>query len=208
MREVVKSAKTIEEAIEAARTELGLSSDEIEVEVLAEPNKGLFGFGLLGVKDAKVKVTEVFNPERKAVGILRDLFRCMKIEVEINTERTEGYIKINLTGPDLGVLIGRRGDTLDAMQYYINLASNKNAEKRERFVIDIEGYRERREETLNRLAMRLAEKAKRKGKDVVLEPMNPHERRIIHTALQNNSEVFTYSEGEEPYRKIVIAPKK
>lgn len=206
MREVVKSAKTIEEAIKAARIELGLESNEIAVEVLAEPNKGLFG--LLGAKDAKVKVTEVANPERKAVNILSDLFKCMKIAVEIDTQKTEGYIKVNLTGPDLGVLIGRRGDTLDAIQYYINLAANKNSEKRERFVLDIEGYRERREETLSKLAFRLAEKAKRKGKDVILEPMNPHERRIIHTALQNHSEVFTYSEGEEPYRKIVIAPKK
>lgn len=206
MREVVKSGKTIEEAIEAAREELGLQSDEIQVEILAEPNKGLFG--LLGAKDAKVKVTEVINPERKAVKILREIFRCMKIEVEIETQKADGYIKIDLTGPDLGVLIGRRGDTLDAMQYYINLAANKNAEKRDRFVIDIEGYRQRREETLNKLAFRLAEKAKRKGKDVVLEPMNPHERRVIHTALQNHSEVFTYSEGEEPYRKIIIAPKK
>ena len=206
MREVVKSAKTIEEAIEAARIELGLESNEIAVEVLAEPNKGLFG--LIGAKDARVKVTEVANPGRKAVNLLRDLFKCMKIEVEINTEKTEAFIKINLTGPDLGVLIGRRGDTLDAIQYYINLAANKNAEKRERFILDIEGYRERREETLSRLALRLADKAKRKGKDVILEPMNPHERRIIHTALQNHSEVFTYSEGEEPYRKIVIAPKK
>jgi spoIIIJ-associated protein len=206
MREVVKSAKTIEEAVEAARLELGLASDEFEVEILAEPNKGLFG--LLGVKEAKVKVTEIASPERKAVNILTELFKCMKIEVVINTVKTEGHTKVNLTGPDLGVLIGRRGDTLDAIQYYINLAANKNAEKRERFVLDIEGYRERREETLNKLAVRLAEKAKRKGKDVVLEPMNPHERRIIHTALQNHSGVFTYSEGEEPYRKIIIAPKK
>lgn len=206
MREVVKSAKTIEEAVEAARIELGLAREEIEFEVLAEPNKGLFG--LLGAKDAKVRVTEVVNPERKSARILNELFNCMKIEVEIKTERKDGYIKVNLTGPDLGVLIGRRGDTLDAIQYYINLAANKNADKRERFVLDIEGYRERREETLSKLAFRLAEKAKRKGKDVILEPMNPHERRIIHTALQNHSEVFTYSEGEEPYRKIVIAPKK
>lgn len=206
MREVVKSAKTIEEAVEAARIELELAREEIEFEVLAEPNKGLFG--LLGAKDAKVRVTEVVNPERKSTRILNELFNCMKIEVEIKTERKDGYIKVNLTGPDLGVLIGRRGDTLDAIQYYINLAANKNADKRERFVLDIEGYRERREETLSKLAFRLAEKAKRKGKDVILEPMNPHERRIIHTALQNHSEVFTYSEGEEPYRKIVIAPKK
>ncbi|MHB9095420.1 MAG: RNA-binding cell elongation regulator Jag/EloR [Eubacteriales bacterium] len=206
MREVVKSAKTIEEAIKAACEELSLDRDEVEFEVLEEPNKGLFG--LLGAKDAKVRVIEAGLPEKKAIKLLKGIFACMKIDVAIKTEESDGYTRINLNGPDLGVLIGRRGDTLDAMQYYINLAANKNAEKRARFVLDIEGYRHRREETLNKLAFRLADKAKRKGKDIVLEPMNPHERRVIHTALQNHDDVFTYSEGEEPYRKIIIAPKK
>ncbi|PKM47383.1 MAG: protein jag [Firmicutes bacterium HGW-Firmicutes-8] len=205
MRELVRSARTTEEAIEAALEELGLSKDEVEVEVLEEPNKGLFGF--LGVKDATVKVKECANPEKKAVKILNDIFSCMKLEVDITISEIDGRTLINLNGPDLGILIGRRGDTLDAIQYYINLAANKNAEKRVRFIIDVEGYRRRREETLSNLAHRLADKAKRKGKDVVLEPMNPHERRVIHTALQNNKDVFTYSEGEEPYRKIIIAPK-
>ena len=206
MREVVKSARTIEAAIEAALQELGLNRDEVEVEVLEEPNKGLFG--LLGVKNAKILVRENCGSEKKAVKLLKEIFDCMKIEVAIDTDESDGYTRINLNGPDLGVLIGRRGDTLDAMQYFINLAANKNAEKRTRFVLDIEGYRKRREETLNKLAFRLADKAKRKGKDIVLEPMNPHERRVIHTALQNHNDVCTFSEGEDPYRKIIISPKK
>lgn len=206
MREVVKSARTIKEAIDGALSELNLREDEVEVEILEEPNKGLFG--LLGAKDARVRVKEIETPEKKAVVLLKEIFNCMKLQVNINTTDLEGYTKINLSGPDLGILIGRRGDTLDALQYYINLAANRKTEKRTRFVIDIEGYRQRREDTLHKLAFRLADKAKRKGKDIVLEPMNPHERRIIHTALQDHRDVFTYSEGEEPYRKIVIAPKK
>ncbi len=204
-REVEKSGKTVEEAIEAALEELGLSRSEVEVEVLEESNKGLFGF--LGAKDARVKVKECINPEQKAVKILEEIFHRMELEVNIELREIDGHTLINLNGPDLGILIGRRGDTLDAMQYYLNLAANKNTDKRVRFILDIEGYRQRRTETLSKLALRLAEKAKRKGKDVVLEPMNPHERRVIHTALQNHKDVFTYSEGEEPYRKIIIAPK-
>ncbi len=206
MREVIKSGKTLEEAIEEGLQELGLDKSEVEIEVLEEASKGLFG--LLGAKAAKVKLRENIVPQKKAINILKEVFNCMGMDVNIEKEEYEDYTKINLSGPDLGILIGRRGDTLDALQYYINLAANKNMEKRVRFVVDVEGYRQRREETLYNLALRLADKAKRKGRDVILEPMSPYERRIIHTALQNNKEVFTYSEGDEPYRKIIIAPKK
>lgn len=206
MREVEKSAKTIEEAVDEALAELGLTKDEATVEVLEEPSKGLFG--LLGSKNARVKVKEIFTPEKQALKILKEVFAAMKLDVELETLVKEDFIKINLKGPDLGVLIGRRGETLDAIQYYINLAANKNFEKRVKFIIDVENYRQRREDTLQKLAFRLADKAKRKGRDVVLEPMSPYERRIIHTALQEHRDVFTYSEGEEPYRKIIIAPKK
>ncbi len=205
MREVVKSAKTTGEAIESALDELGLEKDEVDIEILEESNKGLFG--LIGAKDAKVRAKERVVPEKKAIRLLKEIFSFMELEVDIETRETNGYTLVNLQGPDLGILIGRRGDTLDALQYYINLAANRNAEKRARFILDIEGYRQRREQTLSKLALRLADKAKRKGKDVVLEPMNPHERRVIHTALQHHKDVFTYSEGEEPYRKIIIAPK-
>ncbi len=206
MKEVVKSGKTIEEAIEAALHEIKLAKDEVEIEVLEEPNKGLFG--ILGAREARVRVKESIDPKKRAVRILKEIMKHMKLEVSFETEDLDGYTKINLIGPELGILIGRRGDTLDALQYYINLAANRNSEKRVRFVLDVEGYRKRREQTLFKLAQRLADKARRKGKDVVLEPMNPHERRIIHTALQNHKDVFTYSEGEEPFRKIIIAPKK
>ncbi|MBU7007550.1 RNA-binding cell elongation regulator Jag/EloR [Phosphitispora fastidiosa] len=206
MKEITKSAKTVEEAVKEALKELRLENDEVEIEVLEEASKGLFGF--LGTKDAKVKVTERVVPEKRAGRILRQIFNYMEIEVEINSSDYKDYTKIDLSGPDLGILIGRRGDTLDSLQYYINLAANKKAEKRVKFIIDVEGYRQRRQETLSRLALKLADKAKRKGRNVVLEPMNPHERRVIHTALQDHKEVFTYSEGEEPYRKIIISPKK
>jgi len=196
----------VEEAVKEALKELRLENDEVEIEILEEASKGLFGF--LGTKDAKVKVTEKVVPEKRAGRILQQIFSYMDLEVEINTSDCDDYIKIDLSGPDLGILIGRRGDTLDSLQYYINLAANKRAEKRVKFIIDVEGYRQRRQETLSRLALKLADKAKRKGRNVVLEPMNPHERRVIHTALQNHNEVFTYSEGEEPYRKIIISPKK
>ena len=206
MKEITKSAKTVEEAVKEALKELRLENDEVEIEILEEASKGLFGF--LGTKDAKVKITEKVVPEKRAGRILQQIFSYMDLEVEINTSDCDDYIKIDLSGPDLGILIGRRGDTLDSLQYYINLAANKRAEKRVKFIIDVEGYRQRRQETLSRLALKLADKAKRKGRNVVLEPMNPHERRVIHTALQNHNEVFTYSEGEEPYRKIIISPKK
>jgi len=196
----------VEEAVKEALKELRLENDEVEIEVLEEASKGLFGF--LGTKDAKVKITERVVPEKRAGRILQQIFNYMDLEVEINSSDCEDYTKIDLSGPDLGILIGRRGDTLDSLQYYINLAANKMAEKRVKFIIDVEGYRQRRQETLSRLALKLADKAKRKGRNVVLEPMNPHERRVIHTALQNHKEVFTYSEGEEPYRKIIISPKK
>lgn len=206
MREVTKSAKTIGEAVETGLKELGLDKDEVEIDVVEEPSKGLFG--LLGTKEARVRIKEVVVPEKRADRLLQQIFTQMKLDVELETIEKDGHLKINISGPDLGILIGRRGETLDALQYYINLAANKDALKRIRFILDVEGYRRRREETLCKLALRMANKAKQKGRDIVLEPMGPHERRVIHTALQNHRDVFTYSEGEEPYRKIIIAPKK
>lgn len=206
MRVIEKSGKTVEEAVAAALEELGLSEEDVTVEILEESSKGIFG--IIGSKAARVKVTEKENPAGKAKNFMMEIFKKMGLEVEIDVKEVEEYTVLDISGPDLGILIGRRGETLDALQYLSNLVGNKNVEKRTRLILDIEGYRKRREETLNKLAFRLADKAMRKGRDVVLEPMNPHERRVIHTALQNHRDVFTYSEGEEPYRKIVIAPKK
>jgi spoIIIJ-associated protein len=205
MRKIEKSGKTVDIAIDSALKELNVSRNDVDVEVLEEANKGLFGF--IGSKLAKVRLTVKETPTDKVKELLAKIFNSMDIKVNMEVTSREEHVIINLIGSDLGILIGRRGETLDALQYLVNLAANKNVETRTRFIIDVEGYRERREDTLKKLAQRLAEKAIRKGQNVILEPMNPHERRVIHTALQNNKSVETYSQGDEPYRKIIISPK-
>ena len=145
-----------------------------------------------------------------AKEFLQKIFNAMRIEVVMEKfiNKNEGVVTFKLHGSDMGILIGKHGQTLDSLQYLTNLVANKNSAERIRIVIDIEDYRERRVETLNRLAQRLADKVKRTGERVVLEPMNPHERKIIHVALQNDRRITTLSEGEEPYRRVVIELKK
>jgi len=200
------TGKTVDEAIETALGELKLSRDEVEIEVLEEPTKGLFG--ILGGKPARIRVKTKTTISGRAKEILYNVMQAMKLTVDIETVEKNEMVLINISGPDLGILIGRRGETLDALQYLVNLSANKHAEKKKRIIIDIEGYRKRREETLMKLAFKLAYKAKQRGRNVVLEPMNSMERRIIHTALQKRDDIYTFSEGEEPYRKIIISPKK
>ncbi len=152
----------------------------------------------------------VLNDESlaRAKAFLSEIFRVMELEVEISSETTEeGYV-IRLEGENLGILIGKRGQTLDALQYLANLAANRGESERIRVILDIENYRDRREETLRNLAKRLADKAVRMHQDVKLEPMNRHERKIIHMALQEYRRVTTTSEGEEPYRCVIIMPNK
>jgi spoIIIJ-associated protein len=145
-----------------------------------------------------------------AKEFLRKIFEAMKIKVVMEkfVNRNLGSVIIKLHGDDMGILIGKHGQTLDALQYLTNLVANKNATSRMHIVIDVEDYRDRRVETLTRLAKRLAEKVKKSGQKVVLEPMNPHERKIIHTALQADKSVTTLSEGSDPYRRVVIELKK
>ena len=209
LKSVEKTAKTMEEALASALEELGVSEDRVTVEILEEPSKGLFGF--IGGKPARILVN-VRPLDALTVGkqFLSDLFQAMHIsvELEIDAPEEEGPVTINLRGEDLGILIGKHGQTLDALQYLTNLAANRDAEEKMKFVIDVEEYRRRRAETLTRLAQRLASKVKRMGEPVVLEPMTPHERKIIHMALQDDRRISTYSEGEEPNRKVVIALKR
>ena len=209
LKSVEKTAKTMEEALASALEELGVSEDRVTVDILEEPSKGLFGF--IGGKPARILVT-VRPVDALTVGkqFLSDLFQAMHIPVdlEVNAPEEEGPVTINLRGEDLGILIGKHGQTLDALQYLTNLAANRDAEEKMKFVIDVEEYRRRRAETLTRLAQRLASKVKRMGEPVVLEPMTPHERKIIHMALQDDRRISTYSEGEEPNRKVVIALKR
>ncbi|GAW30218.1 RNA-binding cell elongation regulator Jag/EloR [Carboxydocella sp. ULO1] len=207
-KECVKSGKTVEEAIATCLAELKVDRSQVQVEVLQEPSKGFMG---LFSKPAQVKVIYIETPVNRAVSFLKSVCQKLGLNVEIEADVQGEYVTLNITGEDkeaLGVLIGRRGDTLDALQYLVNLVANKQADDRQKFVLDVEGYRKRREQTLQRLALKMAEKVKRYGKEIALEPMSPQERRIIHTTLQNHKYVYTTSEGEEPYRKIVIFPKK
>jgi len=203
---IEKTAKTVQEAVKQALNELGIEREEADIEVVEEPSKGLFG--ILGVKPARVRVVIKNTIGLRAKQILGNVLGAMDIAAEVKVHEENENVHINLEGSDLGVLIGRRGETLDALQYLVSLSVNKNQEHRKKIFLDIEGYRKRREETLQKLAIKLADKARQRGRNVVLEPMNSLERRIIHTALQGRDDIATFSEGEEPYRKIIIAPKK
>jgi spoIIIJ-associated protein len=206
---VESTGKTIDEAIEVGLQELGVTKDKVDIEVSDEGNKGLFGF--LGTRVARVRLTLKKDPTTRATEILSDILGLMKIEASVSAIESEEYIMLNISGKNLGLVIGRRGETLDALQYLVNIMLNKEFSGREeyrRVQIDAEGYRKRREETLRALALNLAEKVKREGKDIVLEPMTPQERRIIHITLRNVPYVNTFSEGEEPYRRVVISPRR
>ena len=206
MDEIEKSGKTVELALAALMQELNVSSlDKLEYEVIEEGAKGFLGFGS---RDAVVRGKVKYNPEEIAKNFLREMFVAMGIVVEIETKRKEKQLLINLSGEDMGILIGKRGQTLDSIQYLVNLVVNKGNSPYLSVMLDTENYRQRRKETLESLAYHLAKRVKQSGQKVVLEPMNPYERRIIHSSLQNNKYVTTYSEGEEPFRNVVIDLKK
>jgi spoIIIJ-associated protein len=204
-KSVITTGKTVEEAILMAVAQLAVQRDKLEIEVLEEPIKGLFG--LIGNKDAKIRARIKQTMGDTAKAFLTELFEKMELEAKIDLTEEDDLIRINVSGPKMGVLIGHRGETLDAVQYLTSLVVNKNGEKYKRILLDTESYRSKREETLKRLAKRLAYKVQKTRKRHVLEPMNPFERRIIHAALQKDPYVTTHSEGEEPYRKVVITLK-
>jgi spoIIIJ-associated protein len=204
---VEKAGKTIEEAVTLALDDLRINKESAFIEVLEEPSKGLFGF--LGVRPAKVRVSVKITPSLRVKHLLERILKAMDLFVDVEIkEKNNNLLLVNLAGDGLGVLIGRRGETLNALEYLVNLCVNKDQTRKYRVILDVEGYRKRREETLERLALKLAEKVKQKGRNVILEPMNPQERRIIHTVLQGRNDIYTYSEGEEPFRKIVISPRR
>lgn len=208
MRSVVKISKTVDEAIDIALEELGANKEDVHVEVLEEPSRGLFG--LLGVKDATVKVTIVNDPVEKAENFLNKLLMYMNVKgnAQVKKEGKCLFVEIvNISSSDMGIIIGKRGNTLDAVQYLLSLVINKDRDEYIKVIIDVKGYRHRREQTLIRLANRMADKAKYSNRPVRLEPMNPYERRIIHSALQNVEGIATYSEGDDPYRRVVIQAK-
>jgi len=201
------TAKTVNEAITNAMLELGTTIENIEYEVIEKESSGFLGiFG----RPAKIRARLKLSVENQAKKFLEDVFQAMNINAvcEANYDKENSLLEINIDGDEMGVLIGKRGQTLDALQYLVSLVVNKNSENYIKVKLDTENYRERRKETLENLAKNIAIKVKRTRKPVTLEPMNPYERRIIHSALQNDKYVETYSEGEEPYRKVVINLKK
>ena len=207
MTSVEKTGKTIEDAVALALSDLEVGIDRIDYEVLEAPSRGFFG--LIGTKLAKVRVTvKPIDRMKVAQDFLEKIFSLMKLEIQIEKIPRHDNTVFNIHGNDLGILIGKHGQTLDALQYLTNLTANRDAESKVRIVLDVEDYRQRRAEILTRLATRLADNVRRRGEKVVLEPMSSNERKIIHMALQNDQRVVTYSEGEEPYRKVVIALKK
>ena len=253
---IEKTGKTIEEAIQAAAEELGVTVNELEVEVLETPTKRLFGlFGETPAKiRASVKVSEppkvaepvptieeparaeepTVEPEQPAIepvlepspveepqiserdrlidaaeDFLQEVFTTMNLQVTIEVEEFEDSVELNLSGKGLGVLIGRRGQALDALQYLLNLAVNrKSIDEKIFFTLDVEDYRRRREEALIKIAKSAAERVIKTRREVRLEPMSRHERKIVHTVLQDNERVETHSTGEEPYRCVIVTPVK
>lgn len=204
------SAKTVNEAITEACRKLGVTSDRLEYEVIEEGSSGFLGIGSKpALIKAAVRVEEV-SIEDSAKNFLNDVFAAMNmiVVVTVKYDEAEKEMDIDLSGDDMGVLIGKRGQTLDSLQYLVSLVVNKDVEDYIRVKVDTENYRERRKETLENLAKNIAYKVKRTRRPVSLEPMNPYERRIIHSALQNDKYVTTHSEGEEPFRKVVVTLKR
>lgn len=201
------SAKTVEDAITEGLVKLGTTSDKVETEVI---EKGSTGFLGIGSKPAVVKIWKKFSIEQFVKEFLSDVFRAMNMEVEILISKSEDEknIDVELKGEEMGVLIGKRGQTLDSLQYLTNLAVGKQVNEFVKVKIDTENYRKRRRDTLENLAKNIAYKVKRTKRPVSLEPMNPYERRVIHSTLQSDKYVSTHSEGEEPYRYVVVTLKK
>ncbi len=201
------SAKTVDDAITEALIQLGVTSEQLEYEVI---EKGSAGFLGINSKKAIIRARKKETLEDKVRSFLNEMFRAMNMEVvvDLTYDETSKNMDIELKGTDMGILIGKRGQTLDAIQYLVSIVANKDTEEYIHVKMDTENYRKRRRETIENLAKNIAYKVKRSKRSVTLEPMNAYERRIIHSALQGDRYVSTYSEGEEPYRHVVVALKK
>lgn len=203
-KSIIQEAITVDLAISLGMTELDvLDKSQLEIEVLEEPKKGLFG--MIGNKNAKVRLTLKPDSKKSAINFLKEVTLAMGMICDIEAEEKDKSLYIEIKGDDVYKLIGKRGYTLDSLQYLTNLAVNKGEGNFVNIILDVENYRQRRKEALEQLAENLGKKALRTKKPVVLEPMSAYERRIIHVALQDNKELKTSSEGKEPYRYVVIS---
>lgn len=201
------SAKNVDDAVIEACQKLVVTRDKLEYEVIEEGSNGFLG---IGSRPAVIKARVRASVNGKAVDFLKEVFAAMNMAVVIDAkfDETDNNLDIDLSGDDMGVLIGKRGQTLDSLQYLVSLVVNKDAQDYIRVKVDTEDYRRRRKETLENLAKNIAYKVKRTKRPVSLEPMNPYERRVIHSALQNDRYVTTHSEGDEPFRRVVVTLKK
>ncbi|NLG89450.1 MAG: protein jag [Clostridiaceae bacterium] len=203
---VEKESKSVEVAIEEALNEMNIDKEDADIEILDEGSKGLFG--LIGGRNALVRVYKKVDYEEIIKSFLYPVFDMLGIDGDIDITAENNTLNVKLSAENIGIIIGRRGETLDALQYLLGLAVNKRSDKFMRVTLDVCNYREKREETLIRLAKKLADKVERTKKNITLEPMNPYERRIIHATLQDYGHVETYSIGDEPNRKVVIRYKR
>jgi len=205
---VERVGNTVEDAVADALRILETSEDQVDIEVLDPGSKGVLG--IFGQKPARVRVSvrKKSGPDEVIQKFLGDVFTAMGLDVKLEITQNEKHISVNLVGENMGILIGKRGGTLDSLQYLTNLTVNRGGVPEFSVTIDTENYRKRRKETLESLALSLARKAKSTRKNVVLEPMTRYERHVIHTILQKDPGVRTYSDGNEPYRNIIIAPNR
>lgn len=201
------SAKTVSDAITEACQKLLVTSEKLDYIVVEEGSSGFLG---IGAKPAIIKARVKSSIKDKAKDFLDSVFEAMNlvVAIDIKYDELDNYMDIDLSGDEMGVLIGKRGQTLDSLQYLVSLVVNKESENYIRVKVDTENYRQRRKETLENLAKNIAYKVKRTKRSVSLEPMNPYERRIIHSTLQNDKYVTTHSEGEEPFRRVVVNLKR
>lgn len=204
MREVTASGQTVDEAIHSALEQLNLPQEEVEIEVIDEGKKGFLG--IFGASRAVIKAREVRDNIEETQNFIKDMTKNMGVEAELETIIEDKHVTFNLSGEKIAILIGKRGQTLNAIQYLVQLVVNKDGKQFYSVTVDAEGYRNRRKETLESLALKMADKSKRMNRKVALEPMPAFERKIIHSVLQNKSDVKTYSDGIEPHRHIVIKP--
>lgn len=207
MKSVEVEGKTVEEALNKALSELDANKDMVDIEILDHGSKGLFN--VIGVKPARIRVSKKYNYIEEARNFIVQILKGMEVEATIDIKEENDSIIINLSGEKMGVIIGYRGETLDSIQYLVSLVVNKLHElPHKKVILDTEDYRSKREETLKGVAIKTANRVKKTKKSFKLEPMNPYERRIIHSALQEDAFVNTYSEGEEPFRRVVVELKK
>jgi spoIIIJ-associated protein len=206
VKEVTGTGKTVEEAIESALSELSIKREDADITIVELPTKGLFG--ILPGKNAVVQVREQFDPVLFAADWMEQILEKMRINARVGVRLQDERIELDIAGNNLGVLIGRRGQTLDALQYITTLAVNKKTVEFVPVQVDAGGYREKRRLTIQKNALSAKQKAVKTGRKIALEPMTPAERRLVHMALSDDHDVVTYSIGEEPSRRVVIDLKR